>query len=411
MTLTEITHPSTSEPTPAAALAAPRLAADFFGFQGRLSGPEQAAALRVRTFLETEVRPVANDFWSRAEFPRHLIPSLARLGLLGAFVPEVRHFENTAVYRGWIALELARVDAGVATFVGVQSGLAMGAVHVGGSPEQQAWWLPRMASAEVIGAFGLTEPLSGSDSARGLRTTARREGDHWVLRGEKRWIGNATFADVVVVFAKDLADGQVKGFLVATDSPGFTATKIEDKISLRSVQNADLVLDDVVVPEDRRLPGIRSFRDVATVLRLTRCDVAWQAIGIAVGAYEAALAYALQREQFGKPIAAHQLVQDLLARCVGNITASIALCLQASAMQDEGVQRDEHSALAKSFATSRMRETVAWAREILGGNGIVLEHGVARFFADAEAIYSYEGTRDMNSLIVGRAITGHQAFV
>jgi glutaryl-CoA dehydrogenase len=282
---------------------------------------------------------------------------------------------------------------------------------VGASPEQRAEWLPKLASAELIGAFALTEPLSGSDSARGLRTTARREGDRWILNGEKRWIGNATFADVVVVFAKDLADGQVKGFLVTTDTPGFRATKIEDKISLRSVQNADIVLTDVVVPESHRLPGIRSFRDVATVLRLTRCDVAWAAIGIAVGAYDAALTYAREREQFGKPIAAHQLVQDLLARCLGNITASIALCMQASALQDEGIQRDEHSALAKSFATSKMRETVGWAREILGGNGIVLDYGVAKFFADAEAIYSYEGTRDMNSLIVGRAITGHAAFV
>jgi glutaryl-CoA dehydrogenase len=409
VTLTEITDPGTAET--GAPVPSPQLAADFFGFQARLSPTEQEAALRIRSFLEAEVRPIADAYWARAEFPRQLIPSLARLGLFGAAIPGIRHFENSAVFRGWVAMEMARVDASVATFVGVQSGLAMGALHVGGSAEQRATWLPRMASGEVLGSFGLTEPLSGSDSARGLRTTAGREGDHWVLRGEKRWIGNATFADVVVVLAKDVADGQVKGFLVPTDSPGFTATKIEDKISLRSVQNADLVLDDVVVLEERRLPGIRSFRDVATVLRLSRCDVGWQAVGIAVGAYEAALAYALQREQFGKPIAAHQLVQDLLARCLGNITASIALCLQASTLQDEGVQRDEHSALAKSFATSRMRETVAWAREILGGNGIVLEHGVARFFADAEAIYSYEGTRDMNSLIVGRAITGHQAFV
>jgi len=391
--------------------AAPRLEADFFGFQSRLSEAEQDAVLEMREFLRTQVRPIADAYWARAEFPYEVIQPLAALGAIGAFVPEVRKFENSAVYRGWIALEIARVDASVATFIGVQSGLVCGALHVGGSPEQQARWLPRLASAELIGAFGLTEPLSGSDSARGLRTTARRDGDRWVLNGEKRWIGNGTFADVVVVLAKDVADGQVKGFLVTTDTPGFSATKIEDKISLRSVQNADLVLRDVVVPEERRLPGIRSFRDVATVLRLTRCDVAWAAIGIAIGAYDAALRYAKERQQFGKPIAAHQLVQDLLARSLGNITASIALCMQASALQDEGVQRDEHSAMAKAFATSKMRETVGWAREILGGNGIVLEHGVAKFFADAEAIYSYEGTRDINSLIVGRAITGTAAFV
>lgn len=287
----------------------------------------------------------------------------------------------------------------------------MGAIDVGGSAQQKAEWLPAMAAGAKVGAFGLTEPLSGSDAARGLRTTARRDGHSWVLDGAKRWIGNATMADVVVILAKDAADEQVKGFLVTTDSPGFSATTIENKVALRSVQNADIVLDGVVIPEALRLPAIQSFRDVATVLRLTRCDVAWQAIGIAVGAYEAALSYAKDRQQFGKPIAAHQLVQDLLARCLANITASIALCTQASALLDQGRQRDEHSSMAKSYATARMREMVAWSREVLGGNGIVLDHGVARFFADAEAIYSYEGTREMNSLIVGRAITGQQAFV
>jgi len=404
MTLTDV--PQVGEQA-----SAPTLEADFFGFQSRLTPREQDAVVEIREFCRREVRPVVDAFWSRAEFPFELIPPLAALGTMGAFVPEVRAFENSAVYRGWVAMEIARVDAGIATFVGVQSGLVMGALHVGASPEQRAQWLPRLASAELIGAFGLTEPLSGSDSARGLRTLARRDGDTWVLDGAKRWIGNATFADVVVVLAKDVADGQVKAFLVTTDTPGFSATKIEDKISLRPVQNADITLTGVVVPESRRLPGIRSFRDVATVLRLTRCDVAWAAIGVAIGAYDAALAYAKEREQFGKPIAAHQLVQDLLARCLANITASIALCMQASTLQDEGVQRDEHSALAKAFATSKMRETVGWAREILGGNGIVLDYGVAKFFADAEAIYSYEGTRDMNSLIVGRAITGIAAFV
>ncbi|WP_248703519.1 acyl-CoA dehydrogenase family protein [Curtobacterium sp. MWU13-2055] len=387
------------------------LESDFYGFQQQLTEPERASIGRLREYLEREVVPIADGYWARAEFPMQVIAPLAELGMYGPGIPLVRQFENSAVYRGWAALELGRVDASVATFIGVQSGLAMNSIAVAGSEEQQREWLPRMAAGELIGAFGLTEPLSGSDSARGLRTTARRDGDTWVLDGEKRWIGNATFADVVVIWAKDVADEQVKGFLVTTDTPGFTATKIEDKIALRGVQNADIVMQGVRVPESRRLQRADSFRSTAEVLRLTRTEVAWQAVGIAVGAYDAALAYARERIQFGKPIAAHQLVQDLLVKSLSNITASIALCTQASAMQDAGVGGDEHSALAKAFATAKMRETVGWCREVQGGNGIVLDKGVARFFADAEAIYSYEGTREVNTLIVGRAITGQAAFV
>ncbi|MBT1669054.1 acyl-CoA dehydrogenase family protein [Curtobacterium flaccumfaciens pv. flaccumfaciens] len=391
--------------------ATPLLESDFYGFQQQLTVEERASLGRLRQYLEREVAPIADACWARAEFPMQVIAPLAELGMYGPGVPLVRQFENSAVYRGWAALELGRVDASVATFIGVQSGLAMNSIAVAGSDEQQREWLPRMATGEIVGAFGLTEPYSGSDSAKGLRTTARREGDEWVLDGEKRWIGNATFADVVVIWAKDVADGQVKGFLVTTDTAGFSATKIEDKIALRGVQNADIVMQDVRVPESRRLQNATSFRSTAEVLRLTRTEVAWQAVGIAVGAYEAALAYARERIQFGKPIAAHQLVQDLLVKSLSNITASIALCTQASAMQDAGVGGDEHSAMAKAFATAKMRETVAWCREVQGGNGIVLDKGVARFFADAEAIYSYEGTREVNTLIVGRAITGQAAFV
>ncbi|PZE56214.1 acyl-CoA dehydrogenase family protein [Curtobacterium sp. MCLR17_044] len=391
--------------------ATPLLESDFYGFQQQLTEQERASLGQLRQYLEREVAPIADAYWARAEFPMQVIAPLAELGMYGPGVPLVRQFENSAVYRGWAALELGRVDASVATFIGVQSGLAMNSIAVAGSDEQQREWLPRMAAGEIVGAFGLTEPYSGSDSAKGLRTTARCEGDEWVLDGEKRWIGNATFADVVVIWAKDVADGQVKGFLVTTDTAGFTATKIEDKIALRGVQNADIVMQDVRVPESRRLQNATSFRSTAEVLRLTRTEVAWQAVGIAVGAYEAALAYARERIQFGKPIAAHQLVQDLLVKSLSNITASIALCTQASAMQDAGVGGDEHSAMAKAFATAKMRETVAWCREVQGGNGIVLDKGVARFFADAEAIYSYEGTREVNTLIVGRAITGQAAFV
>jgi glutaryl-CoA dehydrogenase len=387
------------------------LASDFLGFETLLTDREKDAITAVRAFLDERVRPVIDDYWERAEFPHELVAPLMATDVGRFGWPETTPFENSAVFRGLVSMELSRVDASISTFVGVQEGLAMGSIGVCGSDEQKAEWLPRLASGEVTGAFALTEPLSGSDSAQGLRTTARRDGEHWVLDGAKRWIGNATFSDIVIVWAKDVADSQVKGFIVPTSTPGYSATAIERKISLRAVQNADIVLDGVVVPESNRLQRASSFRDTAKVLRLTRAGVAWSSVGVSIGAYEAALAYAKERVQFGKTIASHQLIQDLLAKCLGNITASMAMCVRVSQMHDEGTQRDEHSAMAKAYCTARMRETVAWAREAMGGNGIVLDYGAARFFADAEALYSYEGTREMNALIVGRAITGSAAFV
>jgi glutaryl-CoA dehydrogenase len=384
---------------------------DFYGFAHGLEPREQEALTALRAYLDAEVKPIVNDHWDRAEFPMQVVRPLAELGVFGMPWEEVRPFENSAVFRGWVALELGRVDASIATLVGMQNGLVMGAVGVCGSAEQRAEWLPRFASGETLGCFALTEPLSGSDSAQGLRTIAERDGDDWILTGEKRWIGNGTIADVAVVWAKSAEDGQVKGFLVPTDSPGWSATKIERKQALRIVQNADIRLDRVRVPGANKLENANSFRDTAAVLRLTRAEVAWAAVGNSIGAYEAALAYARERVQFGRPIAGHQLVQEHLARMMGNITASIALCTRVSQMLDEGVQRDEHAALAKEFACSRMRETVAWAREAMGGNGIVLDYDVARHFADAEALYSYEGTREINTLLVGRALTGTGAFV
>ncbi|KQN45484.1 acyl-CoA dehydrogenase family protein [Frigoribacterium sp. Leaf44] len=387
------------------------LVSDFYGYEDLLSDREKGVLADLRHYLETEVKPGVNRHWADATFPHEIVKGLAGLGLFGMPWEETRPFENSAVFRGWVALELARVDASVATFVGVQNGLAMGSIGVGGSPEQRAEWLPRMASGDLVGAFGLTEPLSGSDSAQGLRTIATRDGDDWVLNGSKRWIGNATFSDITIIWAKSAEDGQVKGFIVPTDTAGYTATKIEDKQSLRIVQNADITLEDVRVPERNRLQQADSFRSTAAVLRLTRAEVAWAAVGNSIGAYEAALAYANERVQFGKPIAKHQLIQDLLVKCIGNITASIGMVVRCSQMLDEGTQRDEHASLAKAFTTARMRETVGYAREVMGGNGIVLDYDVARFFADAEALYSYEGTREMNTLIVGRSITGQAAFV
>ena len=389
------------------------LASDFYGFESSLTDQEKDLITRLRAFLDENVRPVADDLWAKAEFFDRdtVVKGLADLGVFGLPWEETRPFENSAVFRGWVALELGRVDASAATLVGMQNGLVMGAVGVAGSAEQRAEWLPRFASGELLGAFGLTEPLSGSDSAQGLRTTARLDGDEWVIDGAKRWIGNGTLSDVTVVWAKDVADGQVKGFLVPTSTPGYSATRIENKQSLRIVQNADIRLEGVRIPKENHLAKSASFRETAAVLRLTRAEVAWASVGNSIGAYEAAVRYATEREQFGKPIGKHQLVQELLAKSLGNITASIALVSRVSQMLDEGVQRDEHAALAKEYATSRMRETVAWCREALGGNGIVLDYGVMRHFADAEALYSYEGTREMNTLIVGRAITGMGAFV
>ena len=388
------------------------LISDFYGYEALLTEQEKQYIVTLRAFLDAEVRPIMNDLWMKAEFfPHHIVTGLAELGLFGQSFPETQRFPNSATFRGWVALELARVDASVATLVGMQNGLVMGSIAVAGSAEQRAEWLPQFASGKLLGAFALTEPLSGSDTAQGLQTVAKRQGDHWVINGAKRWIGNGSISDVTIIWARDAEDNQVKGFIVPTTTEGYSAKRIENKQALRIVQNADIVLTDVIVPEENRLQGSKSFRETAAVLRLTRAEVAWAAVGNSVGAYEAAVEYAGSRIQFGKPIGSHQLVQELLAKSLANITSSIGVVTRVSDMLDEGTQRDEHSSLAKEFTTSRMRETVAWCRELFGGNGIVMDYGVMKYFADAEAIYSYEGTREMNTLIVGRAITGKAAFV
>jgi glutaryl-CoA dehydrogenase len=384
--------------------------ADFYHLEHLLDDGERALLHRVRDFTEKQVAPVINRYWVAAQFPFELIDGLRELGIAGLPYAGYGCPGARPLLDGLVALELARIDPSIATFMGVHGGLAMGSVYVCGSEEQRRRWLPPMAAMELIGAFGLTEPDTGSGAARGLTTTARRDGDNWVLDGAKTWIGNATFADLIVIWARDAADGQVKGFVVPGDAPGLATEKLEDKIALRVVQNARITLDGVVVPEADRLARARSFKDTAEVLRLTRAGVAWMATGCARGAYEHALAYATSREQFGRPIGGFQLVQDLLVKMLGNITACAALCAQLARLQADGMAADEHSALAKAFCTVRMREAVGWARELMGGNGILLEHHVGRFVADAEAIYSYEGTREMNTLIVGRKITGLSAF-
>jgi glutaryl-CoA dehydrogenase len=385
--------------------------ADFYLLEQLLEPSGRELLLRVREFMEKTVQPVINHYWIREEFPHDLVGGLRQLGIAGLSYDGYGCPGGGCLLDGMIAMELARVDSSIATFIGVHGGLAMGSIYLCGSEDQKQRWLPDMARMEKIGAFGLTEPDVGSGAAGGLTTTARRDGSEWILDGQKKWIGNATFADYVVIWARSLEDGQVKGFVVEKGTPGFETSKMRDKIALRVVQNAYITLDGVHVPEANRLQQANSFRDTAAVLRLTRAGVAWQATGCARGAYEHALAYAGQRHQFGRPIAGFQLVQDLLVRMLANVTSSACLCARLSALQQDGLAKDHHSALAKAFCTVRMRETVGYARELLGGNGILLENHVGRFVADAEAIYSYEGTREINSLIVGRAITGTSAFV
>jgi glutaryl-CoA dehydrogenase len=384
---------------------------DFYDLEALLDDEDRALLHRVRTFMDTEVQPIINEYWTRAEFPRQIIPGLAKLGIAGTQFSGYGSPGKSALLDGMIAMELSRGDPSVSTFMGVHGGLAMGSMHLCASEEQKERWLPAMARMELIGAFGLTEPDSGSDVARGLRTTARRDGDSWILNGQKKWIGNGSFADLVIIWAQDVDTQRVLGFVVEQGTEGMSAVDLEDKIALRAVQNAVITLEDVRVPEENRLQEANSFKDTAKVLKTTRAGVAWSAVGCSRGAYEHALRYANDRTQFGKPIAGFQLVQDLLVRMLGNITSSAALCMRLSQLQDAGRMTDEQASLAKAFSTVRMRETVGWARELMGGNGILLEHNVGRYVADAEAIYSYEGTREVNTLIVGRAITGVGAMV
>ena len=397
--------------TPSTPATLPPIEGDFYHLGHQLTDSQRALQLKVRNFMEQEVKPIVNRYWLKGEFPYEIIPRLAELNICGVTYDGYGCPHLPFLMEGIVAMEMARVDASIATFFGVQSGLAMGSIYLLGSEEQRQEWMPRLQRLQAIGAFGLTEPEVGSAASGGLTTTARRQGDQWILNGQKKWIGNATFADVIIIWARDLEDGQVKGFLVRKGQPGFDVEKMEDKMALRIVQNGLITLRDCVVTESDRLPNARSFKDTSRVLRMTRAGVAWEAVGCARGAYESALAYTRSRHQFGKPIAAFQLIQNHLVEMLSNLTAMQTMVFRLSQLQDEDKLTDEHASLAKVFCTLRTRDIVGRAREVMGGNGILLQYDVARFVADAEAIYSYEGTKEINSLIVGRAITGFSAFV
>lgn len=387
---------------------------DFYGFRDLLSEAERSALSRLHGLLEEHVRPVLDEYWERGEFPEQIVAPLVDAQLMEPAEVLQAGERPSGLYAGFRNFELGRMDASVATFYNAQSGLFRTTVNLGGSPEQVAQLEPQITSFAYKGVFALTEPEHGSDIAGGLATSAKREQrdgeDGWLINGAKRWIGGAGQADVLAVFARDKADSQVKCFLVPTNAPGVKISKIPGKTSLRIMQNADIELSGVWVSASARLEKINSFADVAACLRNMRSDVAWIATGVCFGAYESARDYVAKRSQFGKPLGSFQLVQEKLAHMLSNATACLAMVVRVTQQQEAGIYRDENSAMAKMFTARMLRETAALAREVCGGNGILLENSVARHHADAEAIYSYEGTHEINSLIIGRAITGVSAF-
>jgi glutaryl-CoA dehydrogenase len=381
---------------------------DFYALEELLEPEEIEIRDRVRAFGEREVTPIVNGYWERAEFPHQLVPRLAELGIAGGTISAYGCPGMSAVSAGLVAAELARADGSIGTFNGVHSFLAMQSIAMLGSEEQRQRWLPAMARMELIGAFGLTEPRHGSDAVA-LETSARRDGDAYVLDGQKKWIGNGSIADLVLIWARD-EDGDVGGYVVEKGTPGFEATVMTGKTALRAVWQAEITLTGVRVPAENRLAGCRSFRDVSTVLDRTRYTVAWRALGLATASYELALAHALQREQFGQPIAGYQLVQDKLARMLAEITAMQLMCWRLSKLADAGRMTPAMASLAKMNHAAKARAIVADARDVLGGDGILLDHHVARHHADMEAVFTFEGTDSVQALIVGREITGLSAI-
>jgi glutaryl-CoA dehydrogenase len=382
---------------------------DFFHIGDQLTAEERDYWRRTRDFVDAEVLPVINGYWEQAQFPWPLVKKLAALDVVGDGIDGYGCPPMSPIAAGLVHMELNRGDGSLGTFLGVQAGLAMKSVAVLGSEEQKSRWLPAMARLDTIGAFALTEPMHGSDSVA-LETSARRDGDTWVINGQKKWIGNATIADVIVVWARDTEDGHVKGFLVEKGTPGYDARRIDGKGSLRAVWQAEISLTEVRVPEENRLPLGRTFKDVGGVLAGTRNTVAWAALGHAVAAYDAARTYCGERVQFGKPLISFQIVQDRLVKMLAELCGMQLYCLRLGRLIEEGSFSDTIAALAKMNNTSKAREVILAARDLLGGNGILLDFHIMRHLADMEAIHTYEGTETIQTLIVGRDITGVAAF-
>lgn len=380
--------------------------ADILGVADRLDPAEREKLQEIHEFLQTEIAPAVGEYWDREELPFDLLPAMARHGL-----GEIELGQTSRLFRGLVYAEVTRADVSLSALVGIHNELVVGMIDKLGSPEQRETWLPGLRAFEKFGCFALTEPEHGSDIAGGLSTTAERTSEGWVINGEKRWIGGGTFADFAITFARDTESGEIRAFLVELDRGGVEKRKIARKMGLRIMQNADLVFDNVVVPHDNALPGAQSFANVNDFLCSSRAWVGWQGAGVQLGIFDKAREYAVTREQFGRPIAKFQLVQEQLVRILGNATASLSLMAQVAQVHEDGGLEMPFAALAKATTTRLARESAAAGRAIGGGNGILTEYGLSKMMADAEVLFTYEGTYDINSLIVGRAVTGVSAFV
>ncbi|HLU09106.1 MAG TPA: acyl-CoA dehydrogenase family protein [Oceanobacillus sp.] len=383
---------------------------DFFKLENFLSDKQRETRDKVRAYVHEAILPNINAYWDKAEFPRDLAMGLKDLGIIGGVI---RGFESAGLdplEMGLVMFELAKGDGSISTFYGVHSGLAMGSVGLLGSNEQRERWLPAMARLEKIGAFALTEPEHGSDAVN-VETTAHKDGDYYVLNGAKRWIGNASIADLIIVWARD-DDGEFGGFVIE-DPKNVEGLNIQDltgKIGKRAVLNAEITLNNVRVPAENRLAKTHSFRDTAKVLGLGRFGVAWEAAGVATGAFEHALRYAKEREQFGKPIASFQLIQQKLVEMATEVTAMQLICFQLTQLLAADQITEGIASMAKYNNARKARYVTQLARETLGGNGILIENHIARLMTDAEVIYTYEGTNEINLLLVGRELTGINAI-
>ena len=382
---------------------------DLINASSLLSDEEKRVRDLVREFADREVIPTAADYWDRAQFPFELLPGLGELGLVGGTLPEEYGCAgwNNVAY-GLAIAELARGSGSLATFLHVQSGLAMTTIHELGSEEQKRRWLPPMARCEKIGCFGLTEPEAGSDPGS-LGTTAVEKDGGYVLDGEKKWIGNASFSDVAVIWART-EEGKISGFLVETDNPGFQANVLPRKASQRAAWQTHIALRDCHLPADAKLPEATGLGSTLSILTHSRYGVGWDGLGQAADCYETALAYAKEREQFGRPIASFQLVQQKLVEMVNEISLSQLLSIHIGRLKDAGGLDPATVSMFKMNNVAKARRIAATARDVLGGNGILLDYRVMEHMADIEGVYTYEGTNDVNTLIVGQAITGHRAF-